>query len=57
MRKIRDDFEHSKIEMSVQKVAARNVRDKVADYQKLTNRLLAVEKNFSTAEEENSLLR
>ena len=57
MRKIRDEFEHSKIEMSVQKVAARNVRDKVADYQKLTNRLSAVEKNFSTAEEENNLLR
>ena len=57
MKKIRDDFEHSKIEMNVQKVTARNVRDKVADYQKVLNRLSAAEKSHSTAEEEISQLR
>ena len=57
MKKIRDDFEHSKIEMTAQKVAARNVRDKVADYQKVLHRLSAAEKSHSTAEEEISQLR
>ena len=57
MRNVRDEHEKSKNEISVQKNAARNVRDKIADYQKAIHRLNVAENNYVTVQEENHELR
>ena len=36
MRKVREEYEYAKNELVVQKKAARSIRDKMSDYQKMS---------------------
>jgi hypothetical protein len=57
MRRIRSETEHSKLEISTHKKAARGFRDKMADFHRLTLQLETAEKKQLDTLEEVGILR
>ena len=57
MRKLKEECEQSKEEILAQKKVAKSIREKMADYQKLTFQLATSEKKYLATQEENNQLR
>ena len=57
MRKVREEFEHSKNEIAVLKKAAKAIREKVADFHKVAYQLSNSERKCAVAGEEITQLR
>ena len=57
MRKVREEFEHSKNEIAVLKKAAKAIREKVADFHKVSYQLSNSERKCAVAGEEITQLR